>query len=790
MHISATLRPDVRAELRFAVRRLLAAPWTAAAAILAVTLGTGLSIGVFSVAYGVLVRPLIYEHGERLAVVQASTQLARVEDWRRHLATFERLAAYAPEGVVVRGAGDARFVRITYVDDSFFETVTSPPVAGRLLARGDVGVAVVSERYGRAHGTRPSELLGQRLTAGDAALIIVGVLPSAYAFPTEDVEIWMPAAHAKPVAIDRFDDIRRWRFVGRLHAGASIYDARADVQRARDAIEPTDAPRLTGAAAELLHARLVEGARPALLAFGAAAALVWFVSCANLATLLVGRTMARRRELAIRGALGAGRARIASSLFAEAVLLAGAGGALGVVLAAIGVRVIGAWASGFLPRPEEIGVGIPSMIFAVLLALLVSLAATAGTLPAVRRAALALRSDAGVTRQDRRLRGVLLAAQVALVVVLLCGGGLLVRTITSLLHTDLGLDPRGALVSQLVLTAATTFDGAGRWPLVRELVERVRAVPGIRAAGVGSSLPPDQTQLEITVQVDGEDRMHRFALTLVTPGYLDAIGARLRQGRLFEPRDLDAIGPLVVIGESARRAVMRDADVAGRELPFHLPGALRTRARPTVLGVIDDIRYAGLEADAGPAVYVLWHEAPVGQGFLAIRGEGAPPAIAASVRAVMRDLDPTLPHMPIRGIDEVAAHTVADRRLAALLGATLALLTFGVALVGLAGSVVRAVEERRRELAIRGALGATPRRLVRLVLSDVALLVATGVMLGLGGALATSGVLRSLIHGVGAYDVVTLAGVAGLVALGAAAACYLPARRASRRDPASALRGE
>jgi putative ABC transport system permease protein len=693
--------------------------------------------------------------------------------------------------VVIRGTGDPTLVRIAYVDDWFFETVAVRPIAGRLLARGDDGAAVVSERFARVSATAAHDLLGQQIIAGDAALEIVGVLPDVYAFPAEDVEAWIPARHARAVAIDRFEDVRRWRLVGLLRMGVPIADARADVARAHAAIQPDDrAP--DGPLIELLHTRVTARARPIVVAFAGAAALVWLVTCASLGTLLVGRLLARRRELAICRALGAGRARIVASLLSESLLLTIAGTLVGLLLSTLGVRLLESWAAGVLPRPGESGLDAASLAFAAALAIATGGIAAASTLPALRRSAPGLRIGAGTTRSDSRLRGALLTVQVALVVILLCGGALLARTTIGLLRTDLGLDGRGALVSQLVLTSATTFRAESRWPLVRDLVERVGALPGITAAGVGSSLPPDTAQLEMTVHVAGEDgeRLHAFSLAAVTPGYLEAIGARVSDGRLFEWRDLASPTPVVVISDSAKRAVMPDRDAAGRELPFQLPGASRERGRPLVAGVIADVRYAGLEAEPRAAIYVLWPEVPLGQGYLAVRSDRASADAAADVRAIMRELDPGLPHAPMRTFDEIVQLGVADRRLAALLGVTLAMLTFGVALVGLSGAVVRAVEERRREIAIRGALGATPPSLVRLALSGVAAATLGGLALGLAGALATSGVLRSLIGGVGAYDGVTLGAVVAFVLICAAAVCYLPARRAARVDPAVALRAE
>src|SRR5205823_5200379 len=353
-----------------------------------------------------------------------------------------------------------------------------------------------------------------------------------------------------------------------------------------------------------------------------------------------------------------------------------------------------------------------------------------------------------------RVRVLLAISQIALAVVLLSAGGLLTRTIVRLLRADIGVEPRGVVVSQWMLTSAMNFEAAGRQRWMQNVLNRVRAIPDAIAAGAGSSLPPDNAPIVVTARlVNGAKTIETPELSLasVTPGYLEALGARLRQGRYFEQAD-ERRGDLVtVLSESAVRVLMPDMNPVGGQLPIDLPG-MRGRGRATVLGVVADVKYSGLESAAGPAIYVLWKELPVGQIYLALRTRADALMVVSTLRAVLREVDPAMPVTPIRRLDEVMQRSVADRRLRALLGGSVALLAVAIAMVGLAGGLTRMVSERRHELAIRAALGATPYRALRTVMLDGAIITAAGITVGLLATLATGDVLRHLVFGISPHD--------------------------------------
>jgi putative ABC transport system permease protein len=372
-----------------------------------------------------------------------------------------------------------------------------------------------------------------------------------------------------------------------------------------------------------------------------------------------------------------------------------------------------------------------------------------------------------------------------------------VRTIVSLLSVDTGVNPQGAVSLRLLITDTNGIAAGDRAPLVREVLDRVRALPGVTAAGIGTNLPPERSMISMTIRtiIGKRDETLNLTLAPLTDGYLDALGARVLRGRLFDARDAATPHASVVISATAARHMFQSLDVIGRPLLITPPG-MPKGARPSVIGVVDDVRYAGLAAPPTAAIYVAWQTLPAGQVFLVVRGgaigggAGDPAALASTVRRTLRDIDATLPVVDSGPLVDVIEGSVADRRLRALLGGSIALLAFAVALVGLAGGLLHAVTERRRELAIRAALGATPRVTMRLVLGEGATLTVAGLIAGLSASLAINRMLAGLLYGVTPSDPVSLTAVAGLVATIAITVCYLPARLASKANPVELLRAE
>ena len=782
-------------EIVLALRRLRRDPWAVAGAVLAAALGAGLNTAVFAVAYGVLGRPLPYADAERLVLLSISVPQSRINDWRASLPSLASMTAFARENLTVEGAGDARLATVALVDDHFFETVGTRPRSGRTFTTGDSGLAVMSERFARQSGLDVNRAPGSAITVGGVSLTVAGIVGEEFAFPSDRIDLWVPAATAQAVVFNDSGDVRRFSLVGKLKPGVPPAQAAADATRARVEINPDDrrAVATDPIKVERLRDVIVGGIGPVLRAFSAAAWIVLLVACANIATILIGRTLSRERELAVRRALGATRGRLFAGVVSESLIIALAGAAGGVLLAFATVRLISRWAAGIIPRLAEIQIDWTVLLFATGVA---ALAATLAALPALRTlgwAAANLRVNTiGPRRGDRRIRGALIVTQIALAVVLLAGGGLLARTILSLLRSDIGVETRGTIVTQLLLTEGMAFNASPRGLLLDDLLRRVRALPQVRAAGAGSTLPPDNAAFEVTFRFvrDSSDSVYRFSLSSVTPGYLPAIGARILQGRDVADGDERGDRPMVVLSQTAARAFGFSGDAVGRELSSTLPGPLRARGRPRVIGVVSDIKYTGLAAETGPAIYLPWRELPAGHLFLAIRSDRDSAAFAPAVRSIVRSLDARIPAMPIKTLDDVVQRSVSDRRLNAMLGASVSLLAFAVAMVGLSASLMRVVSERRQELAIRAALGATPARAVQGIVGEGAVLAGAGVVLGSAGAVVVGRGLGALLHGVSPHDPVTIAGVAVFVGAASLVACYMPARRAARIDPLVLLRSE
>jgi putative ABC transport system permease protein len=781
-------------EIRFAARRLLQDRWSAAAAILVIALGTGLNTAVFTIAYAVLVRSLPYPDATRLAVVDVSVPFARLDEWRGQLSTFDRVAAYAREGFTVLGLAEPRFEPVAVVDDTFFETLGSPALAGRTFGNGDsAAIAVLSERVARQISGSIETVLGRSITVGERRVVVIGVMPDAFAFPSDGTNVWIPARGVPAIAFDRSSDGRRFRLFGRLKRGVTLAQAGQDLLRARQALEPAFKVEARGTIhADSLHNALVGTARPILFIFAGAAAIVLLIACANVATILIGRTVARQRELAVRSALGAGRLRLSVTILAESILIALAGAAIGTTLAVVAVRLVTAWAAGILPRLGDVRVDWSMLAFALVCAALSSVVAAAPALRTVKPA-IATRAGAGGTPSRVRVRTVLAVSQITLAVVLLSAGALLTATIVRLLRADIGVEPHGVIVTQWMVTRATSFEAQGRQRWMDDVLQRVRAIPDAVAAGAGSSLPPDNVPIVVTARLVSGTRVTdtpELSLASVTPGYLEALGVRLLHGRYFESADERRSDLVTVLSESAARILIPDVNPVGRQLPIDLPAGMRGRGRATVLGVVADVKYTGLESSAGPAIYVLWKELPAGQIYLALRTRDGGLAAVSALRAVLRDADAAMPVMPIRRLDDVVQRSVADRRLRAFLGGSAGLLAVAIALVGVAGGLGRMVSERRHEFAIRAALGATPSRALRTVMIDGAIITATGIAAGMLSTLAMGSVLQSLVVGISPHDPATLMLVAMSVGGGSLLACYLPARRAAATNPLDMLRDD
>jgi putative ABC transport system permease protein len=797
-------------DLRLAARSLASTPWTTAAAVLVLALGTGVNTAVFAVTYGILLRPLPYADAARLVVLgpvgrdgrPGDVPASEFEEWLARLRTVRDVAGYSTGEFTLRGSAEPRVVRVGLVKGDFFRLMGVPAAAGRLPAATDTDWVVLASRFARqASGGRTP--LGSSVKVGDSAYVAWALAPDSLRFPADDVLAWLPSSSRTAIGFAGREDVRSLQLVARLAPGVTPRQAAEDATRVLHELRPGRSPgggRTPGepdhAIAVPIDEVLTGRVRPVLGALAAAAALVLLVACGNVASLFIGRAARAHQDIAVRVALGATRWRIIRGVLAESVVVAlsasAAGAWIGLALKKIFVSV----AEGILPRLGAVAIDAPVILAVTATAFLVAM--LCGIVPALHAVrgdlAPAFRTVASSSSKSaRRLRAGLVAAQIALSVVLIAGAGLVVRTVAALLDQATGYVPKHVVSLRLVMTDRTTFSAADRVPFVREVVERAVRVPGVTNAGVGSALPPRVSPLTmgLVVERNGRTDFQAYSLVAVTPGYLATLHARLVRGRMFDESDYERETPTVLLSESAARHLSPDKDLLGHPLPFAPPSPTgRKGPKPEVVGIIGDIKYNGLDSTSAGSIYALWPNLPAGLGYLVVRGAGDPKALAASLARLVREVDPALPVPDVRWLEDEVLSSIADRRLRLVPAVSFGVLALLVALIGLSAAMTRGVNERLRELAIRSALGASPAVTLRMVLAEGAVVVGAGLILGLAAASAAARALASLLFGVSPHDVLTYSLSAVLVAAGAFAVCWAVGRRAAERDVMILLRAE
>jgi predicted permease len=775
-------------------------------AILALAVGIGASVTAAAVAYGGLLKPLPFPDADRLLSLQkfylptnmpSGLALTEFDQWRERLTGVMDVTGYAPETATLRSDGPPREIGVAYVVGNWFEVLGVAPEYGRLIDdNSSLDDALVSRRLAdRLSPGDPAAVLGRTLTVGTHARRIAGVLPAAMSV-VADADVWSLARRAQPLTASGASDTHFYIVMARLRPGRTLTAARDAGAAAIADLVPAPQKGNWQLNVRVLRDALLGDARPVVVVFLAASVLVLFVACANVAMLLVNRAVARSREFAVRIALGASRARLVTVATLETAMLAGAGAAGGWAIARLATNVLSRQTGLALPAITTAGGGAVTMS-AVAAAILVVALCGAAPLVVLRRAGMATSLRATTTtgsRGSRRLRGALVVSQLAMTVVLLAGAGLLGRTLLAVSAADIGLNAPQHVVTMTIPIRESTADAASQLALVQRILDETRRQPGVTAAGFGSALPPSSAGLVFTIRVTNDadvDATRAFDMVAVTDGYFEALGGRLVNGRLFTPDDMLSPEPICVMSESALKHLALVSNTAvGRTLNMSMPTGDGPRAKPRVIGVVRDVRYSGLDADAHGAVYVLWKTRPRPSGYLVARTAGDPATLATAMMRIVRDADPSIPLEAAARLTTVIDRTLAPR--AARFG-LVGVFAIGAALlgvVGLSGALIRSVVERERELAIRSAVGATPRRLLADVFRHGALLIVLGVGIGLGAAAIFARAAAAMLYGVTPRDPSTYALTAIAVIAVALAACYLPARRAAASDPIVLLRSE
>jgi putative ABC transport system permease protein len=802
-------------DVRYAWRTLLRSPSFTLTAVATLALGIGAATAMYSLVEAVLLRPLPMRDAHRLVFVtgvprrhaEAEMPLSAADylDLKAAARSLASLAVFEEGRVNLGGAGgEPEQVPAAFVSADFFAALGVEPALGRsFVAEEDrphamPGVILADRLWRRRFGADPA-VLGRTINLDERRCVVVGVLPPRVAYPSDEVELWRTLQLAPPT--------RRGGYflfgVGRLAPGVALASARAELDGIGRRLQ-RQFPLTNGDFAFRivpLRQRIVGGARPALLVLSGAVVLILLIACANVASLHLARGLGRRGELTLRAALGAGRARLLRQLLTESAVLALAGGALGVLLAWAGLAGLKALAPAVVPRLAEAAVDRSALACAALLALataaVFALAPAWGELGGGRLAgALAEKAGRFTAGADRRrLRSALVAAEVALSLVLLIGAGLLLQSFVRLTRVDSGVRPEHTLTAYLVLPRAKYGDDRATLAFWQRLLERVEQLPGVAAAGLGMSLPPDQLEVSDIFTVEGAPPAPSGQgppmanLVFVSPGYFDALGARLLRGRRFDHADRADAPKVAIVSESLARRFVAGADPLGKRI--RTGGAERpNNPWMEIVGVVGDLRYDGLALPPAPALFQPIGQSSWSEMYLVVRSSTQPAALVPALRRVVAALDPGLPLAGVRTMDETLAASVSEPRFRTLLLGAFSVLALLLATVGVYGLVAYTLAQRTHELGIRVALGASSGRVLRLVLAGGLRLIGAGVAIGLLASLALTRLASSLLFGVTATDPPTFLAAALLLSLVALLASFLPARRATRLDPAAVLRSE
>ncbi|HST61323.1 MAG TPA: ABC transporter permease [Longimicrobium sp.] len=814
---------ELRQDARFGFRQLRRNPGFALLTVLMLALGIGASTAIFSIVNGVLLRALPFPEADRLvAVYQVDAEGAEGNfshpnfvDVKERTRSFAALAEHASGSAPVVVGGTAVRVPVAWISSEFFSALGVGPVLGRTLLPEEFAtgapVAMVSDAFWRQHLGADRDLAARTVRVGDQPLTVVGVLPPGMNLPG-DAGLWRPQG---PLA-DATRTGHNWQVVGRLRAGVPPEAASRELRGIAQALkrEHGDDTMIAGAAVVPLHEVVVGGVRPMLLVLVGASGLLLLITCANVVNLLLARTAARRRELAVRRALGAGRARLVRQFVGESLALALAGGVLGAAIAAAGTRALLALEPGRLPRAGEVRVDGAALLFA--LGVAVVAAAGIGIVVALRAsggapwAALVEGSrghSAGAA--SHRVRAVLAAGQVALTLVLLVGAGLLARSFLRLMAVDPGYRTEGAVAMEILVPwAQGDEDRARTLRFHQALHERLGAIPGVRALGSVNLLPLQNAgggasgtfaKIDGTETVRGMEDVGRLVrepgragdavYRVASGGYFPAMGIPLVRGRLFDARDTPETVHAAVISQSLAERAWPGQDPVGRQVQY---GGMDGDVRPFVIvGVVGDVRERSLDAEPQPTFYANVQQRPGGVSgphTILLYG-GDPGAVAAAARGILREMDPEIPAR-LSTLEEVFSASLSDRRFSLLLLGAFAAVALVLAVTGIYAIISYLVVQRTREIGIRLALGAPAGTVRGMVLRSGVLLAAAGVAVGLASALLATRLLAGLLYGIGTRDPVTFVAVPLLLLAVAALASDVPARRTTRVDPMIVMRAE
>ncbi len=806
-------------DARHGLRTLAKNPGFTAAAVLTLALGIGANTAVVSVVDAVILRPLPYPEADRLwglFQVHASADIGRTRaapldflDWQAQTGAFENLAAYVGTGFTFTGEGEAELAIGQLVSAELFDVLRVRPLLGRTFLReeneaGRDQVMILSHALWQRRFGRDPRVVGRTLTVNGKPYEVVGVMPPGFDFPDKSYQLWVPiplrGANDANLPINR--QSRYLRVVGRLRDGVTPTQAVADLERVAVALaaEYPDSHRGAGIGMASLTEETVGGVRRGLFLLLGAVAFVLAVACANVTSLQLTRASARQSEMAVRAALGGGRRRLVRQLLTESLVLYGLGAAAGLVVAQVVLAALQALGPRDIPRLEQAAIE-PRVLAASLVVVLIA-ALAFGVLPTLRAARGAPLAGGGVAGRTvtpgagrERLRAAILVAELAVSLVLLTGAGLALKSFARLQAVELGFRPASALTFDVAMPSARFPEAGSMHAFHRQLLERLGSQPLFEAVGTTTHLPLSGQDLENGFRVDGyapgsSDDTPVAGLRGVSPGYLAAMGIPLSRGRDLAAADREGAERVALVNEAFTRRFWPGEDALGKRLS---PSGEEGWAR--VVGVVADVRHRRLEADARPEVLLPYEQ--LDPGFLTAWARGVSVVVRSSAdaglvaelaRKELAAVDPNVPAIRSRPVSALVAEAAAQPRFQTWLLGSFAAIALALALVGIFGVTSYFVAERRQEIGIRMALGASRPEVLALVLGRGARLALLGVVLGAAGAYALTRAMASLLFEVSPTDPATFLQAAALLALTALLAAYLPAAKAAGTEPSSVLR--
>jgi putative ABC transport system permease protein len=812
---------QILSDIRHAVRTIVRRPAFAATVVLTLAIGIGANAAIFSVVNGVLLRPLPYPEAENLVSLwtrftpesgldfqQFSLSVAEYFDYETEARTMETVAAYTGVGATITaGDGDPERLSGALVTSNLFTLLRAPALLGRALTEqddqpGSDPVVVLSHALWQRRFGGDAAIVGGTITVNGQAINVVGVMPPGFAFPTPDTQLW---------AAFQFDESDRdnrgnhfIRGLGRLAPGATLDDVDAELATMMDRWEVDFGDRYTG---HFLWTRpyiddIVGNVRGALWLLLGAVGFVLLIVCANVANLLLAAGEQRRREIAVRVALGAGRIRIFQQLLTESLVLSVAGGALGLTLAALGTRAVLALDAGGIPRTADIRLDGTVLLFTAAVSAVTGL--VFGLVPALQATTPDLREaftegGRGTTGGRRKyLRQFLVVAETALSILLVIGAGLMVRSFWNLVREDPGFQPHNVLVAQVSLPSGD-YQPEQAALFYTELIERVAGIPGVEQASATSRLPmlsgsnyPD-FDIEGRVPANEGGQVLNAAHVASRSGYFETMGIPLRRGRQFLTGDREGTMPVAIINETMARRFWPGEDPLGQRIRYY---GCEQCAWMTIVGIVGDVKFQGLVLDPPPVYYYAHEQAVEHYSFsnrslvLTIKTARDPLTVAPAVRAAILELDPRLPIVGLQPMVDVVTRSAARQRFVMTLMGIFAGVALILGAVGIYGVVSYGVAQRTNEIGVRIALGAGRRQVARMVVGQGMRLSLIGVFIGVGGAVAATRIMESLLFNVSSTDPVTFVAVSVLLTVVALFASYVPARRATQVDPMTAIRSE